>query len=77
MSKQTNNNLSNKKKLARALAWMLLIVLTGFIILILISPASKALPVFLIGFLVTVIIIVLLALYINYIVNMFKQIREK
>ncbi len=64
------------KKVIIALFWIILLSLTGFGIMILISPEAKALPIFLIVFFVALVVIVLIALYINYAVSIYKQIRE-
>ncbi|RLD67613.1 MAG: hypothetical protein DRI95_04560 [Bacteroidetes bacterium] len=64
------------KKVIIALFWIILLSLTGFGTMILISPEAKALPIFLIVFFVALVVIVLIALYINYAVNIYKQIRE-
>ena len=64
------------KKVIISLFWIILLSLTGFGTMILISPEAKALPIFLIVFFVALVVIVLIALYINYAVNIYKQIRE-
>ena len=67
---------TNIKKVIIALFWIALLSLSGLGIMISISPESKALPVFLIAFFVVMVAIVLIALYINYVVNIYKQIKE-
>lgn len=74
--KAKENNKINIKKVIKALLWILLLSLSGFGIMIWISPDAKALPVLLIGFFVTIVIIVLIAMYINYAVSIYKQIKE-
>ena len=64
------------KRVLKALFWILLLSLSGFGVMRWISPEAKALPVFLIGFFVAILLIVLIALYINYAVNIYKQIKE-
>ncbi len=70
------NTKRRNKKVLKSLLWILLLSLAGFIIMLWISPESKALPVFLIGFFIAMVLIVLIALYINYAVNIYKQIKE-
>ncbi len=70
------NTKSRNKKVLKSLLWILLLSLTGFIIMLWISPESEALPVFLIGFFIAMVLIVLIALYINYAVSIYKQIKE-
>ena len=77
MSKKTTNSKAKNKKLIKALLWILVISISVFVFMVMISPESKALPVFLIGFFVLMVIIVLLALYINYAVNIYKQLNEE
>ncbi|MBN2756056.1 MAG: hypothetical protein JXR51_02690 [Bacteroidales bacterium] len=55
---------------------IILMVFLGFGLLILISPQSKALPIFLITLAISAFIIVLIALYINYAANMYNQIKK-
>ena len=76
MSKNELNSKAKNKKVMKALLWILLISVSVFVLMIMISPESKALPVFLIGFFVLMVIIVLMALYINYAYNIYKQIKE-
>jgi uncharacterized membrane protein SirB2 len=77
MKLQSAENTKTKfKKIVKSLVWILLLSFTGLIIMLLISPESKALPVFLIGFFIAIVIIVLIALYINYAVSIYKQIKE-
>ncbi|MCF6243369.1 MAG: hypothetical protein L3J74_18790 [Bacteroidales bacterium] len=72
----------NKKKpelklIINSLFWILILALTTLGIMIWISPDAKGLPVFLVGFFVVVVLIVLIALYINYAVSIYKQIKDK
>jgi membrane protein YdbS with pleckstrin-like domain len=60
-----------------SLFWILILALITLGIMIWISPEAKGLVVFLIGFFITVVIIVLIALYINYAVSIYKQIKDK
>ena len=50
MNQREKNNKANSKKVIKALLWILLLSLSGFVLMMLISPDSRALPVFLIGF---------------------------
>ena len=70
------NNKERNKKVLKSLLWILLLSVTGLIVMMWISPDSRALPVFLIGFFVVIVLIVLIALYINYAVTIYKQIKE-
>jgi len=54
-----------------------LLTIVGFGLMILISPESKALRVFLLWYSIFFIVIVLFAVYINYTSNIYKQIRGK
>ncbi len=65
------------KTIIVSLFWILILALITLGIMIWISPEAKGLVVFLIGFFITVVIIVLIALYINYAVNIYKQIKDK
>ncbi len=76
MNQREKSEKPNKKKVIKALLWILILSLTGFAIMMWISPESRALPVFLIGFFIAMVVIVLLALYINYAVSIYKQIKE-
>ena len=76
MNQREQNDKANSKKIIKSLLWILLLSLSGFVIMMLISPESRALPVFLIGFFVAIVVIVLIALYINYAVNIYKQIKK-
>jgi membrane protein YdbS with pleckstrin-like domain len=67
----------NLKTIIVSLFWILILALITLEIMIWISPEAKGLVVFLTGFFVTVVIIVLIALYINYAVNIYKQIKDK
>ncbi len=78
MEKQDKNKgKPNLKLIINSLFWILILALTTLGIMIWISPDAKGLVVFLIGFFVAVILIVLIALYINYAVNIYKQIKDK
>ena len=70
------NNKSRNKKILISLLWILLLSITGFVIMLWISPESRALPIFLIGFFAAVVLIVSIALYINYAVRIYKKIKE-
>ena len=72
---KTENKI-NIKEIIKSIFWILLLSLSGLGLMMLISPEAKVLPVFLIGFFVIVVIIVLVALYINYAVNIYKQITK-
>ncbi len=76
MNQREQNDKANSKKIIKSLLWILLLSLSGFVIMMLISPESRALPVFLIGFFVAIVVIVLIALYINYAVSIYKQIKK-
>ncbi len=65
------------KTIIVSLFWILILALITLGIMIWISPEAKGLVVFLIGFFITVVVIVLIALYINYAVNIYKQIKDK
>ncbi len=78
MEKQDKNKgKPDLKLIINSLFWILVLALTTLGIMIWISPDAKGLVVFLIGFFVAVILIVLIALYINYAVNIYKQIKDK
>ncbi len=78
MEKQDKNKgKPDLKLIINSLFWILVLALTTLGIMIWISPDAKGLVVFLIGFFVAVILIVLIALYINYVVNIYKQIKDK
>ena len=74
-NKKTNKNPSIKTIL-KSIFWILILAIVTLLIMIWISPDAKGLPVFLIGFFVAEVIVVLLALYINYAVNIYKQIKK-
>ena len=76
MMQREKKDKTSIKKVIIVLFWIVLLALSGFGIMILISPEAKALPVFLIAFFVAIVVIVLIALYINYAVSIYKQIRE-
>jgi len=65
------------KLIITSLFWILVLALTTLGIMLWISPNEKGLAVFLIGFFVAVVLIVLIALYINYAVNIYKQVKKK
>ena len=65
------------KLIITSLFWILVLALTTLGIMLWISPNEKGLAVFLIGFLGVVVLIVLIALYINYAVNIYKQVKKK
>jgi len=61
----------------KTLIQIFIITVVGFSLMILISPNSKALQVFLFFYSIYFIIIVLIAIYINYTINIYKEIRKK
>ena len=74
--KREKKDKTKLKNVIIAMFWIVLLSLTGFGIMILISPEAKALPIFLIAFFIALVVIILIALYINYAVSIYKQIRE-
>ena len=68
---------SNNLKIAKIIAQILALTIIAYGFMIIISPESKALQVFIFSFIIALIIVVLIAIYINYAVNMYKQIRKK
>lgn len=66
----------DKVKVAKVLIIISLLALSTFLIMHLISPHSRALPAFLAGFAFIFVIIVLIAVYFNYIAKMYKDIRN-
>ena len=76
MEKGNNNSKKSIKAVLKSLFWISLISATGFGIMLMISPGAKSLSVFLIGFIILVIVVVLIALYINYLINIYKQIKN-
>ncbi|MEN8120244.1 MAG: hypothetical protein ABFS35_07855 [Bacteroidota bacterium] len=76
MMQSKKKDKTSLKKVIIALLWIVLLSLSGFGIMVLISPEAKALPVFLIAFFIIMVVIVLIALYINYAVSIYKEIRE-
>ena len=61
----------------KTLIQIFIITVVGFSLMILISPNSKALQVFLFFYSIYFIIIVLIAIYINYTIGIYKEIRKK
>lgn len=72
-----NKEKPDLKLIIHSLFWILALALSTLGIMIWISPDAKGLVAFLIGFFVAVVLIVLIALYINYAVNIYKQIKDK
>jgi len=78
MDKVSENRQTSKiKKILISVFWIVILALTTLFIMMWISPGAKALPYFLIGFFIVEVLIVLVALYINYVVNLYKQLRKK
>ncbi len=71
---------NNKKKtivfIIKSLLQIFLITTFGFGFMILISPESKALKVFLLSYSIIFIVIVIFAVYINYVNNLYKEIKK-
>lgn len=76
MEKENNNGKKRLKTVLKSLFWIVLISASGLGIMLMISPGAKSLLVFLIGFMILVIVVVLIALYINYLINIYKQIKN-
>jgi len=70
-------NAPDKVKVAKVLITITILALFTFLIMNLISPHARALPKFLAGFAFIFVIIVLVALYFNYIAKLYKDIRNK
>ena len=64
------------KTILKSIFWILILAIVTLLVMVWISPDAKGLPVFLIGFFIAEVIVVLLALYINYAVNIYKQIKK-
>ncbi|MDF1550809.1 MAG: hypothetical protein P1P88_23505 [Bacteroidales bacterium] len=65
-----------KKEVTRVLLNIFLLAFVTYLLMIAISPNSKALPRFLIGFALIFVIIVLIAMYLRYIYHMYRQIKN-
>ncbi len=72
---KTNSNPS-LKTILKSIFWILILAIVTLLVMVWISPDAKGLPVFLIVFFIAEVIVVLLALYINYAVNIYKQIKK-
>ena len=75
--KKTKDRNSKLRQIFQSLIWITVLALSSLVIMVWISGDTKALPVFLIGFFGMEVIVILLALYINYVVSVYKQIKGK
>lgn len=72
-----NKDQRPKAKPVKVIAIILLMAVCGYLLMIWISPESKNLSTFLLGFAVIFILIVLIAYYIKYIGDLFAEIKKK
>jgi len=73
---EENNMLTEINKIARVLLNIIVLAFLTYLFMKLISPYSKALGRFLFNFALGFILVTLLALYLKYIVDLYKQIRS-
>jgi uncharacterized membrane protein len=72
-----NKDQRPKARPVKVLAIILMMTVCGYLLMIWISPESKNLSAFLVGFAVTFILIVLIAFYIKYIGDLFAEIKKR